>query len=145
MELAFLSTLFNPGVMFFILGFFAVMVNSNLEIPENIVKYISLYLMMAIGFKGGVALFTTPFALAGRVLTQPTTSHTTSTQVSSFQAAQTAAQASALLVEVAVSVMSMQRYVAVSMKMTNCCSTQMDVASKVYSNAKKKSCAFLDY
>jgi len=64
MELAFLSTLFNPGVMFFILGFFAVMVNSNLEIPENIVKYISLYLMMAIGFKGGVALFTTTLALS---------------------------------------------------------------------------------
>jgi hypothetical protein len=67
MELAFLATIFNPGIMFFILGFFAVMVNSNLEIPENIVKYISLYLMMAIGFKGGVALYVTPLALSGTV------------------------------------------------------------------------------
>jgi len=65
MELAFLSTLFNPGVLFFILGFFAVMINSNLEIPENIIKYIGLYLMMAIGFKGGVALYTTPLVFGG--------------------------------------------------------------------------------
>lgn len=65
MELAFLSTLFNPGVLFFILGILAMMVRSNLEIPESIVKFITLYLMMAIGFKGGVALYTTPFALSG--------------------------------------------------------------------------------
>ena len=65
MELAFLSTLFNPGVMFFILGLLAMMVRSNLEIPESIVKFITLYLMMAIGFKGGVALYTAPLVGSG--------------------------------------------------------------------------------
>lgn len=67
MELAFLSTLFNPGVLFFILGLLAVLVKSNLEIPESIVKFLTLYLMMAIGFKGGVSLFAAPFALSGGV------------------------------------------------------------------------------
>jgi len=65
MELAFLSTLFNPGVMFFILGVLAMLVHSNLEIPESIVKFITLYLMMAIGFKGGVALYTSPLFGSG--------------------------------------------------------------------------------
>lgn len=67
MELAFLSTLFNPGVLFFILGFLAVLAGSNLEIPDSIVRFISLYLMMAIGFKGGVALYTTAIGSAGVV------------------------------------------------------------------------------
>jgi len=57
-----LSTLFNPGVLFFLLGLFAMFVNSNLRIPESIVKFISLYLMIAIGFKGGVSLYTSPMA-----------------------------------------------------------------------------------
>ena len=60
MEFGFLLTLFNPGVLFFMLGLFAVYVNSNLEIPESIVKFLTLYLMMAIGFKGGVSLAVTP-------------------------------------------------------------------------------------
>ncbi len=52
----FLTSLFNPGVLFFILGFVAVILNSNLELPEPIVKFVSLYLMLSIGFKGGVSL-----------------------------------------------------------------------------------------
>lgn len=67
MEIDFLSTLFNPGVLFFILGFFAVMVNSNLEIPESVVTFLSLYLMMAIGFKGGVSLYTSPLGDTGLI------------------------------------------------------------------------------
>jgi hypothetical protein len=65
MEVDFLSTLFNPGVMFFILGFLAVMLGSNLEIPESVVTFLSLYLMMAIGFKGGVSLYTSPLGETG--------------------------------------------------------------------------------
>jgi hypothetical protein len=65
LELDFLSTLLNPGVLFFILGLFAVMVNSNLDIPESVVKFLSLYLMMAIGFKGGVSLHTSPLGETG--------------------------------------------------------------------------------
>lgn len=51
-----LTTILNPGVLFFVLGFLAVLVNSNLTIPEPVVKFLSLYLMLSIGFKGGVSL-----------------------------------------------------------------------------------------
>ena len=51
-----LTTVLNPGVLFFILGFVAVLLNSNLSIPEPVVKFVSLYLMLSIGFKGGVSL-----------------------------------------------------------------------------------------
>lgn len=51
-----LTTILNPGVLFFILGFVAIMLNSNLAIPESVVKFVSLYLMLSIGFKGGISL-----------------------------------------------------------------------------------------
>lgn len=51
-----LSTILNPGVLFFVLGFVAVLLKSNLHIPEPVVRFLSLYLMLAIGFKGGVSL-----------------------------------------------------------------------------------------
>jgi hypothetical protein len=52
-----LTSILNPGVLFFLLGFIAVMLNSNLTIPEPIVKFVGLYLMLSIGFKGGVSLY----------------------------------------------------------------------------------------
>ena len=52
-----LISIFNPGVLFFLLGFLAVLARSNLSIPEPVVKFISLYLMLSIGFKGGVSLY----------------------------------------------------------------------------------------
>jgi len=51
-----LTTVLNPGVLFFILGFVAVLLRSNLSIPEPAVRFLSLYLMLAIGFKGGISL-----------------------------------------------------------------------------------------
>jgi hypothetical protein len=51
-----LTTILNPGVLFFILGFVAVMLNSNLSVPEPVVKFVSIYLMLSIGFKGGISL-----------------------------------------------------------------------------------------
>lgn len=51
------TTILNPGVLFFILGFVAIMLNSNLSIPEPVVKFVSLYLMLSIGFKGGISLY----------------------------------------------------------------------------------------
>lgn len=51
-----LTTILNPGVLFFILGFVAILLNSNLCIPEPVVKFLSLYLMLSIGFKGGISL-----------------------------------------------------------------------------------------
>jgi hypothetical protein len=50
------DNLSNPALLFFILGLFASQVKSDLEIPENSSKFISLYLLFAIGFKGGQEL-----------------------------------------------------------------------------------------
>jgi len=48
-----LENLTNPALLFFLLGLIAVAVKSDLEIPPNSSKFISLYLLFAIGFKGG--------------------------------------------------------------------------------------------
>ena len=50
------SNLLSPIVLFFVLGFAAARLGSDLAIPEPISKAISLYLMLAIGFRGGVEL-----------------------------------------------------------------------------------------
>lgn len=51
-----ITTILNPGVLFFLLGLIAVLLKSNLTIPESVVRFLSLYLMLSIGFKGGVSL-----------------------------------------------------------------------------------------
>lgn len=51
-----LSNLFSPMVLFFGLGFAAQCLKSSLEVPEAIGKGLSIYLMLAIGFTGGVEL-----------------------------------------------------------------------------------------
>ena len=51
-----LENLTNPALLFFVLGIIAVYVKSDLEIPSNSSKFISLYLLFAIGFKGGQEL-----------------------------------------------------------------------------------------
>ena len=51
-----LDNLTNPALLFFVLGIFAVYLKSDLEIPENSSKFISLYLLFAIGFRGGQEL-----------------------------------------------------------------------------------------
>lgn len=51
-----LDNLTNPALLFFILGIIAVSVKSDLAIPPNSSKFISLYLLFAIGFKGGQEL-----------------------------------------------------------------------------------------
>ena len=50
------SNILNPPILFFFLGMIAVFVKSDLEIPVPIPKLFSLYLLFAIGFKGGVEL-----------------------------------------------------------------------------------------
>ena len=50
------QNLLSPMVLFFALGLFASFVKSDLSVPEAIAKTMALYLMMAIGFKGGVEL-----------------------------------------------------------------------------------------
>ncbi|KUJ57868.1 sodium-dependent bicarbonate transport family permease [Chryseobacterium aquaticum] len=51
-----IENLSNPALLFFVLGVIAVLVKSDLEIPPNSSKFISLYLLFAIGFKGGQEL-----------------------------------------------------------------------------------------
>lgn len=51
-----IENLTNPALLFFILGIIAVYLKSDLEIPDNSSKFISLYLLFAIGFKGGQEL-----------------------------------------------------------------------------------------
>ncbi len=48
--------LLNPPVLAFFMGMLAVFLKSDLEIPAPIPKLFSLYLLFAIGFKGGVEL-----------------------------------------------------------------------------------------
>ena len=51
-----IDNLSNPALLFFFLGVAAVQLKSDLVIPENSSKFISLYLLFAIGFKGGQEL-----------------------------------------------------------------------------------------
>lgn len=46
----------DPAILFFVFGLFAGAVKSNLEIPAQISRFLSLYLLMALGLKGGFAL-----------------------------------------------------------------------------------------
>lgn len=49
-----LSLLTSPAILFFVLGAAAAAARSDLSVPEPISKILALYLMLAIGFKGGV-------------------------------------------------------------------------------------------
>ncbi|HRE56726.1 MAG TPA: sodium-dependent bicarbonate transport family permease [Candidatus Kapabacteria bacterium] len=51
-----LSNLTNPTLLFFLLGIIAVLIKSDMEIPASSAKFISLYLLFSIGFKGGQEL-----------------------------------------------------------------------------------------
>jgi len=48
--------LLDPAILFFVFGVLAGLVRSNLEIPPQISRFLSLYLLMALGLKGGFAL-----------------------------------------------------------------------------------------
>jgi uncharacterized protein len=51
-----LQNLLSAPVLFFFLGILAVVLGSDLEIPSPLPKLFSLYLLLAIGFRGGVEL-----------------------------------------------------------------------------------------
>jgi hypothetical protein len=46
----------DPAILFFVFGMVAGALRSNLEIPPQISRFLSLYLLMALGLKGGFAL-----------------------------------------------------------------------------------------
>lgn len=58
-----ISNLTNPTLLFFILGIVASTVKSDLEIPSSTSKFISLYLLFSIGFKGGQELAHSHFSV----------------------------------------------------------------------------------
>lgn len=51
-----LSNLMIPAVLFFALGVIARVIKSDLKFPPDLAKALSIYLLMAIGLHGGVAL-----------------------------------------------------------------------------------------
>ncbi len=61
------ANMLSPAILFFALGIIAGLVKSDLEVPESISRYLSIYLMMAIGLKGGVAIANTP-EFTGQIL-----------------------------------------------------------------------------
>lgn len=70
-----LSTLLSPIILFFALGMAAALLRSQMSVPEAIAKGMAIYLMMAIGLKGGVEMSKNPLTtevllvlLAGIVL-----------------------------------------------------------------------------
>jgi hypothetical protein len=58
-----MTNFLDPAVLFFVFGMLAGAVKSNLEIPQPISRFLSLYLLMALGLKGGFALNKSGFTL----------------------------------------------------------------------------------
>ena len=52
----------DPVVLFFLLGVFAKLAKSDLRLPEALYETLSIFLLLAIGLKGGVELAKVPFA-----------------------------------------------------------------------------------
>ena len=48
------QNILSPMVLFFVLGAALSLARSDLSIPGSVAKLLSLYLMMSIGFRGGV-------------------------------------------------------------------------------------------
>jgi hypothetical protein len=67
MDAALFKALLDPAILFFFFGLFAGAVRSNLSIPEPIAKFLSLYLLVAVGYKGGVSMSVAGFS-TGMVL-----------------------------------------------------------------------------
>ncbi|MCM0045702.1 MAG: sodium-dependent bicarbonate transport family permease [Burkholderiaceae bacterium] len=51
-----MHNLLDPAILFFVFGVLAGALKSNLDVPTPISKFLSLYLLMALGLKGGFAL-----------------------------------------------------------------------------------------
>ncbi|MGJ8672221.1 sodium-dependent bicarbonate transport family permease [Rubritalea sp.] len=61
MELA-LQNLISPIVLCFVLGAIARWVKSDFELPDAVYQSLSIYLLLAIGFKGGIAVSLSSFS-----------------------------------------------------------------------------------
>lgn len=59
-----MSSLLDPAILFFVFGLVAGALRSDLEVPPPVAKFLSLYLLMALGLKGGFALADSGLSLA---------------------------------------------------------------------------------
>ena len=59
-----MQSFLDPAILFFVFGILAGALRSNLEIPAQISRFLSLYLLMALGLKGGFALAESGFTTA---------------------------------------------------------------------------------
>ena len=50
------ANLLSPAVLFFALGITAALIKSDLKFPEALYVTLTIYLLTALGFKGGVAI-----------------------------------------------------------------------------------------
>ena len=72
-----LQNLLDPAILFFVFGVIAGLLRSNLEVPPQIARFLSLYLLMSVGLKGGFSLAHTGSvtgAAEAEHVTQPTVS-----------------------------------------------------------------------
>lgn len=58
-----ISTLLSPIILFFALGMGAALLRSQMSVPEAVAKGLAIYLMMAIGLKGGVEMSKNPLTI----------------------------------------------------------------------------------
>ncbi|MEM7766507.1 MAG: sodium-dependent bicarbonate transport family permease [Pseudomonadota bacterium] len=58
-----IATLLSPIILFFMLGMGAALLRSQMVVPEAFAKGLAIYLMMAIGLKGGVEMSKNPLTL----------------------------------------------------------------------------------
>ncbi|MEM1087775.1 MAG: sodium-dependent bicarbonate transport family permease [Pseudomonadota bacterium] len=58
-----IQTLLSPIILFFLLGMIAALLRSQMSVPEAFAKGLAIYLMMAIGLKGGVEMAKNPITL----------------------------------------------------------------------------------
>lgn len=58
-----MGSLLDPAVLFFAAGLLAGLLRADLKIPEVLYETLSIYLLLAIGLKGGVQLATAPLGL----------------------------------------------------------------------------------
>jgi len=57
-QILFLDNLLSPPILFFLAGILTGLLKVDLQIPKSISKFLSIYLMISIGFKGGVSINT---------------------------------------------------------------------------------------
>lgn len=57
-----LTNLLSPPILFFFLGVLATLVRSDLEMPTQVARFLSLYLLFAIGIQGGYKLSQSDFS-----------------------------------------------------------------------------------